>query len=1033
MDNREKQIPAPKSWIVFEDLCHSLFKAVWGDPLSQKNGRSGQPQHGVDVFGSPGSTYGIYQGVQCKGKEGQYGARPSVAELELEIAKAEGFEPELQHWIFATTAPVDATLQQAARKISAARAKEGRFTVSVFGWGEIESLLCEKREVLKAFYPEYGFDVANFLESVQVMPHGSEIREILETVRQVIQPMRAAAASLQLTRPTWQIVVFGEGRDLGPALMGRPLGPEDAATCPKLQEADAAVAELKRAFSARIVGEPGVGKSMCAYQAAMQFAALGWCVVRLSDPRADVIELRIPDVHRPTFFLVDDAHLSTPAVLQAAEEAAGPERLLLSTHNAVDRDTSFRGAINIDAQRAVRTIAAALRTTPERTLEVVRRIDDHVGDQLVSTALEDRIDHAEQAAQLPWQFCFILGGGWRRAKEAADLARACSADIALAGVAIRQIASRDVHPSLEELTALLEVAGLNVAEVQRGVGILIRERLLIGSHDLRCPHQRFAAVVLAQILKAQNAEGRESVGRMLWHVAADAVFPIAGLRLLLHELSFAGDGRQWTYLIPEHALKPLVERCWRASSPEERTFASLLMSELDAYAQNWPQELLIGREETIGSWISAPLEPSGYGLSRLLHAVYNKDQVLAAALINAANPRAVAEAVSAVTPKTAYHLGELLSALGAGRDTPWSRAFLASLDRQKLVGFAAEWPASEPAWAFAKFCQAMIWTDETLTLDMVERFVPIAQKLLAENPISAFRDLDDIAWHVLRMLDPLGVYVGRLAPNPRQRELAAKMLQAIKPSRLATQLSASRLREFQHASFLLVFMARAVPAKFRSTIALMDWMRIAETIGPQWQNLPHEAEVLIGVAYGAKPSREMLAELICANLHRIEVFPPRFVLMAPSEAYEHVAQGGRIRLAQHGHVDWLFGTGVVACFADQRPDLLESVLAPSEAPTGRVLSNEHPSWYEEAAEYIRIVAEAAPQSLQRILDAVDVTGAEKGWAEALAHGRGPQRAAALLIKSSLGRSDELGALAKRLRARFPKSSIPVVGRKQRGQ
>ncbi len=439
--------------------------------------------------------------------------------------------------------------------------------------------------------------------------------------------------------------------------------------------------------------------------------------------------------------------------------------------------------------------------------------------------------------------------------------------------------------------------------------------------------------------------------------------------------------------------------------------------------------LLIGHEETVASWISAPLEPSGYGLARLLHAVHNKDQELASAIVNATDPRAVAEAISAVTPKTAYHLGELISALKAGQDTPWSRAFLSCIDRQKMIGFAAEWPASEPAWAFANFCKAIAWPDEILALDMVEKFVPIAQKLLADDPIPAFRDLDDIAWHVLRMFDPLGIYVGRLAPKPRQRELAAKLLQAIRPSRLAAQLSVSRIREFQHTSFLLAFMARAVPAKFRSTVALMDWTRIAETIGPNWRNLPHEAEVLIGVAYGAKPSRKMLAELISANLYRIEAFPPRLVMVAPTAAYQHVAQGRQIRLTQHDHVDWRFGTGVVSYFANDYPDLLEFVLAPSEAGTGRVLSNAHPSWFNEAADYISVIAGVAPQSLQRILDSVDVTGAEKGWAAALAHGCGPRKTAALLVQSSLGRTDELGALAQRLRARFPKSSNPAVDRK----
>jgi hypothetical protein len=41
-----------KSWQSFEDLCLSLFKALWSNLYAQKNGDRGQPQHGVDVFGS---------------------------------------------------------------------------------------------------------------------------------------------------------------------------------------------------------------------------------------------------------------------------------------------------------------------------------------------------------------------------------------------------------------------------------------------------------------------------------------------------------------------------------------------------------------------------------------------------------------------------------------------------------------------------------------------------------------------------------------------------------------------------------------------------------------------------------------------------------------------------------------------------------------------------------------------------------------------------------------------------------------------
>ena len=115
MQFRAKQIAPPKEWGTFEDLCHALFKQVWEDPLAQKNGRRGQAQCGVDIFGSLNGGSESYWGVQCKGKDSNYGSKAEWSEVLTEIAKAEKFSPKLDKWIFATTAPADATLQNAAR------------------------------------------------------------------------------------------------------------------------------------------------------------------------------------------------------------------------------------------------------------------------------------------------------------------------------------------------------------------------------------------------------------------------------------------------------------------------------------------------------------------------------------------------------------------------------------------------------------------------------------------------------------------------------------------------------------------------------------------------------------------------------------------------------------------------------------------------------------------------------------------------------------------------------------------------------
>jgi hypothetical protein len=39
---RNKQIPRPRHWQEFEELCLALFREVWKDELAQKNGRTGR-------------------------------------------------------------------------------------------------------------------------------------------------------------------------------------------------------------------------------------------------------------------------------------------------------------------------------------------------------------------------------------------------------------------------------------------------------------------------------------------------------------------------------------------------------------------------------------------------------------------------------------------------------------------------------------------------------------------------------------------------------------------------------------------------------------------------------------------------------------------------------------------------------------------------------------------------------------------------------------------------------------------------------
>jgi len=147
------QLPAPKDWQEFERLCRDLWAEIWRDPNAQLNGRSGQPQHGVDIFGEPKDGVGM-SGVQCK-RRGTAPDNSEIcgAELEQEVAKARSFAPPLRgHFVLATTGPQDAKIQEVARRLTEEHRQEGLFSVHVWAWDAIEEELLKYPAVFEKHY-----------------------------------------------------------------------------------------------------------------------------------------------------------------------------------------------------------------------------------------------------------------------------------------------------------------------------------------------------------------------------------------------------------------------------------------------------------------------------------------------------------------------------------------------------------------------------------------------------------------------------------------------------------------------------------------------------------------------------------------------------------------------------------------------------------------------------------------------------------------------------------------------------------------
>ncbi len=147
-------LPKPTNWQDFERIIRDLFECVLGDPDTQLNGRSGQPQHGVDVYGYRNQQTDYLVGVQCKKKLDD---KVTEKELRDEVNKAKNFTPEISQFILVTTAPRDQKIQETARIITKELAEtQHPIKVYVWGWQDIQEHAAKYEKAWKAFDPTWN-------------------------------------------------------------------------------------------------------------------------------------------------------------------------------------------------------------------------------------------------------------------------------------------------------------------------------------------------------------------------------------------------------------------------------------------------------------------------------------------------------------------------------------------------------------------------------------------------------------------------------------------------------------------------------------------------------------------------------------------------------------------------------------------------------------------------------------------------------------------------------------------------------------
>jgi hypothetical protein len=132
----------------------------WGDADARRNGRRGQRQNGVDIYGRDMSTK-ENAGAQAKNSE-----TITEATIHDEISKAETFIPPLGKYYFALSGPRDSDVEKLVRLLSDSREATGRFSVEILFFDDICQEICARPDLVAKHWP--GWNTGGGLRIVNV-------------------------------------------------------------------------------------------------------------------------------------------------------------------------------------------------------------------------------------------------------------------------------------------------------------------------------------------------------------------------------------------------------------------------------------------------------------------------------------------------------------------------------------------------------------------------------------------------------------------------------------------------------------------------------------------------------------------------------------------------------------------------------------------------------------------------------------------------------------------------------------------------
>lgn len=819
-----------------------------------------------------------------------------------------------------------------------------------------------------------------------------------------VLPLIASELGATGTAPGWLWVTYRHQRDIGAALLGHKLGPQDVEACPSVPAVATAAQHLLVARHAAISGASGCGKSLAAFQAAQILNRDGWGVVELvnqgvaTDDDVDTFS----ELPGPVVAVVDDAQALDSAVRARFERAADDRHAVL----LVSTDPSASAANStIGSAEAVELLSTFCRDQRPDVEPLVSKLDDRVGD---SSITQERFVHRVELAaraSTPWEFMFTLSGGDLRIAHALGvLGNTPNGQLVLGLLSAAQTLSVDTGVSQDRLRDHGASCGIEPTDVDAAIDALLDARMATSREDqLRTPHLRFAQRAIWTLCRDQAGGHWDPFTRFLRQRVLDETEPLLGRLWLIRDLARLDETRYGPgRIIDQAATTTILDQVLPTPPGRDRGLAAHIVRELDWFHSISDEDN--GRiAATLLDWVTHVDGVEIYGVESAFGNLHGRSPEHATRVALALPPELVAQMVAerfdpAAGREWGHLIGRVVEASDIDRDE-WTARFAAALDTDLLLGRVAGFD-DDVLWSVMEFANDLTQWAPRSAKACIELIGPALVHLVETDlPLAATYLID---W----VFGILGAVAFDAAHSDEQPDVPIPdgwfelsdtivgLVRQIDWESAGRSVARAELRDLDQLDALGFTIPQIDPGLWAQAVGSIDLDHLDRITAGRWEH-PEFDRLVETLAHGIDDG--VARSWVERHRHEMQVATPAVTSVAPAVAVEVHRRGGSVDLGLDSGPWWDRAARALAALAAVDPGVAREVLDASEPALRDGLLLANPGFTDGVVEFIAALDALDAGLLDGLLGRVDLGVARGHWTDRLDGNEAERAAASALI------------------------------------